>query len=306
MDTVDSQDDLPSNTLDHFIEYVEVLQMIESLKTEQPKQYEKSYETYSTVLARYQEQPHLLDSHLGELISRLLAIIRLNDCPDELFHIAFKYLYQLSKVRTYKVLVKMLPHEISDLDFVLNKLEEQLTNNSDQWETRYMFLLWLSILVLNPFHMSRLDAFSVTDGNISGNHVSGSGEQSKMERIFNLCKTNTEKLDSCAEVASYLASKFLIRIDVKDLYLPKFIDWIIQGSCHDVAKITLGQLAAIAAVLKHGKREDMLKYVETIQQWTIACNFKECNEYLKIKNFLKIVQRLGKQLNPSNKPYSVN
>lgn len=294
MDTVDVQDDLPSNTLDHFIEYAEVLQMIESLKTEQPKQYEKTYETYSTVLSRYQEQPHLLDLHLSELISQLLAIIRSDDCPDQLFHIAFKYLYQLSKVRTYKVLVKMLPHEISDLDFVLSKLEEQLTNNSDQWETRYMLLLWLSILVLNPFHMSRLDAFSVTDDNISGNHVGGSGEQSKMERIFNLCKLNTEKHDSCAEVASYLASKFLIRIDVKDVYLPKFIDWIIEGSRHEVSSVTLGQLAAIAAILKHGKREDMLKYVETIQKWTVGCNFKECNEYLKIKYFLKIVQRLGK------------
>lgn len=291
MDTVDIQDDLPSNTLEHFIENVEVLQMIESLKTEQPKQYEKSYETYSTVLSRYQEQPHLLDSHLGELISRLLSIIRSNDCPEQLFHIAFKYLYQLSKVRTYKVLVKMLPHEISDLDFVLNKLEEQLTNKSDQWETRYMLLLWLSILVLNPFHMSRLDAFTVTDENVSGNHV-GSGEQSKMERIFNLCKKNTEKHDSCAEVASFLASKFLIRIDVKDLYLPKFIDWIIQGQ--DATNVTLGQLSAIAAILKHGKREDMLKYVQRIQQWTAGCSFKECNEYLKIKYFLKIIQRLGK------------
>lgn len=297
MDTVDVQDDLPSNTLDHFIEYAEVLQMIESLKTEQQKQYEKSYETYSTVLSRYQEQPHLLDLHLAELIGRLLAIIRSDDCPDQLFHIAFKYLYQLSKVRTYKVLVKMLPHEISDLDFVLNKLEDQLTNNSDQWETRYMLLLWLSILVLNPFHMSRLDAFSVTDDGVSGNHV-GSGEQSKMERIFNLCKLNTEKHDSCAEVASYLASKFLIRIDIKDSYLPKFIDWIIEGSRHEVANVTVGQLAAIASILKHGKREDMLKYVESIQKWTAGCNFKECNEYLKTKFFLKIVQRLGKLLHP--------
>ncbi|XP_037025535.1 tubulin-specific chaperone D [Bradysia coprophila] len=292
MDTVDIQDDLPSNTLDHFVEYAEVLQMIESLKTEQSKQYEKSYQTYSTVLSRYQEQPHLLDLHLGELISRLLAIIRSIDCPEELFHIAFKYLYQLSKVRTYKVLVKMLPHEISDLDFVLNKLEEQLINQSDQWETRYMLLLWLSILVLNPFHMSRLDAFTVTDDVVSGNHVGG-GEQSKMERIFNLCKTNTAKHDSCAEVASYLASKFLIRIDVKDLYLPKFFDWIIEGSRNETTNVTLGQLAAIAAILKHGKREDLLKHVQTILQWTAGCNFKECNEYLKIKHFLKIVQRLG-------------
>lgn len=188
----------------------------------------------------------------------------------------------------------MLPHEITDLDFVLTKLEEQLVNKSDQWETRYMLLLWLSILVLNPFHMSRLDAFTVTDKNVSGNHVSGGGgEQSKMERIFNLCKTNTAQHDSCAEVASFLASKFLIRIDVKDVYLPMFIDWVIQGGGQMAKNVTIGQLAAVAAALKHGKREDMLKYVETIQRWTMECNFKESNEYLKIKYFLKIVQRLG-------------
>lgn len=293
MDSVDVQDELPSNTLEHFIEYAEVLQMIESLKTEQPKQYEKSYEIYSTVITRYQEQPHLLDPHLGELISRLLAIIRSNDCPEPLFHIAFKYLYQLSKVRTYKVLVKMLPHEISDLDFVLNKLEEQPMNNSDEWETRFMLLLWLSILVLNPFHMSRLDAYvNANDENVSGNHV-GDGEQSKMERIFNLCKLNTQNNDSCAGVASYLASKYLIRVDIKDLYLPKFIDWVMEDSRQDSRNVTFGQLAAIAAILKHGKREDMLKNVNSILQWIVGCNYKESNEFLKNKFFIKILQRLG-------------
>ena len=47
--------------------------------------------------------------------------------------------------------------QAADLEPVLIMLEHQDIKDTDTWETRYCLLLWLSIIVKIPFHMSRLD-----------------------------------------------------------------------------------------------------------------------------------------------------
>lgn len=277
-------DDRPSNTLELFSELTEVLQMIADLPTSLHS-LEKNYEQFSERLGRYQEQPHLLDPHLERLITNLLAFVRDSSSPTELCHAAFKYMYQLSKVRSFKVLVKFLPHEITDLDFVLALLERQEISDAEHWESRYVLLIWLSILVLNPFQMSRLDAFAESSSN--------EGDIPKAERVYKVCTLNTNNNDTCATVAAYLASKYLIRIDIKDKYLPIFFDWIIGENAVDTSSVRSGQLAAVSAILKHGKREDLLPHAGKLLNWILASNHKELSDYLKSKFFIKIVQRLG-------------
>lgn len=267
-----------SNTLEYFIELDTVVEMIDKLRTEHSTHFEKSYEQFSRILSRYQEQPHLLNPHLPQLIEQLLVYIR-EDNETALVHAAYKYMYQLAKVRMYKVLVKFLPHEISDLDFVLNALEQQQVSDSSNWETRYMLLLWLSILVLNPFEMARFDG-----------HSASSHTATKMDRIFELCKLNTNRSDTCSMVAAFLTAKYLIRIDIKDRYLPVYCEWVIAAG----DSVQFGQLAAVSSVLKHGKRADLLPHASKLLQWLLSCeNYKTENDYLKNKYFIKIVQRLG-------------
>lgn len=269
-----------SNTLEYFTELNTIVEMINKLRTEHATHFEKSYEEYSRILSRYQEQPHLLNPHLPQLIEQLLAYIRKND-DTTLVHASFKYMYQLAKVRMYKVLVKFLPHEIADLDFVLNILEQQQVSDSTNWETRYMLLLWLSILVLNPFEMARFDGHIASSSHIV---------VTKMDRIFDLCKLNTNRSDTCSMVAAFLTAKYLIRIDIKDRYLPQYLDWVIAAG----DSVQIGQLAAVSSILKHGKREDLLPHASKLLQWLLACeNHKTENDYLKNKYFIKIVQRLG-------------
>jgi tubulin-specific chaperone D len=277
-------DDMPSNTLEHFTDYDEVIKMIAELPTIYEKNFEKSYEKYSEILSKYQEQPHLLDSNIIQLIQQLLEMIRDEKSTDGLVHSAFKYLYQICKVRTFKVFVKFLPHELSDIDFVLNLLETQNVNESLNWETRYLCLLWMSILVLNPFHMSRLDATSSIDS---------APVKTKMERIYQVCKDNCKGNDTCSTVAAYLSAKFLIRNEIKDIYLSAFFDWAIIEVHPDDLYIRYGTLLAIAAILKQGKREDILPYASKILQWLLAQNFTSCQDYLKNKYYVKIIQRLG-------------
>lgn len=281
MDVDDS--DAPMQMLDYFVELAQVEQMIDDLKKDHDTNFEKSYEIFSNILSRYQEQPHLLNPHLPSLIEKLLNIIRSEGVPATLFHAAFKYLYQFAKVRTYKILLKFLPHEISDLDFVLNSLEQQNISETNTWETRYMLLVWLSILVLNPFELARFDGF------VSGGGDGAEKPLSKMERIYNLCKLNTNSSDSCSNVAAFLTAKFLIRIDIKDKYLPLYLDWVTKSN--DL--VQFGKLAAISNVLKHGKREDLLVHAPKLLTWLLSCDYKSGIDFLKNKYFVKIIQRLG-------------
>lgn len=237
-----------------------------------------------------------MDIHLELLLKRLLDKIRDRSSPETLMHAAFKYLYIICKVRTYKVLVKFMPHELSDLEFALDLLEKQNPKEFKHWETRYMLLLWMSILVLNPFHMSRLDAYSTTNSEVTNSNeliTTNAQSKTKMERIFDLCKLYTSTNDTCSNISAYLSAKYFVRADIKDLYLGRFLDWIISQHQADTVQVKFGQLAAIAAILKHGKRDDLLPYADKLLQWIIGCQYKDSSDFLKYKSYIKIVQRIG-------------
>ena len=57
------------------------------------------------------------------------------------------------KVRGHKHVVRHFPHEVEDLQFVLDLLET--LDNSHAWEIKFVLILWLSIIVIIPFEMSR-------------------------------------------------------------------------------------------------------------------------------------------------------
>ena len=65
-------------------------------------------------------------------------------------------------------------------------------------ETQYFLLLWMSILVLIPFHMGRFDG-------------SGSERGSLMDRILMVCKRYLVTSNKCQDAAAFLAAKFLTR-----------------------------------------------------------------------------------------------
>lgn len=101
--------------LELFSEVNEVMEMIDKLPVvvgSDLNLLEKAYERFFYVLSQYQEQPHLLDSHLDELLLRLITLIRSPESSLELKHETFKYMYVIIKVRGYKIVVRHLPHEV--------------------------------------------------------------------------------------------------------------------------------------------------------------------------------------------------
>lgn len=103
-----------------FTEHSEVIKLIDELKISVQKQnnptdirlVEKNWQRFSFILDQYQEQPHLIDSHLDGLLTKIISIVRDEGLHYEVKHVAFRCLYFISKVRGYKVVARHLPHEV--------------------------------------------------------------------------------------------------------------------------------------------------------------------------------------------------
>jgi len=149
------------------------------------------------VLDRYQEQPYLLDPYLERIVqpitsclrkwleklqqhsdeleqpltdpSKTLSIEQLSQKLQKLSHL----LYFIVKVRGYKTIVRFFPHQVQDLSIVISTFGLVLSmpesgsskivqtfSNPSLWHFRYILLLWLSLICMIPFDLSRFDKIS--------------------------------------------------------------------------------------------------------------------------------------------------
>lgn len=227
---------------------------------------------------------------MEELLFKLLSYSKKETC-DKLKHLAFKLLYVIVKVGHHKTLVKYFPHEVADVEPVLALLAEQNPSDFNTWETRYILLLWLSVIVLIPFHMERLD---------SGMELDGITYKPIALRILEVIKQYLSVGDKARDAAALLASHFLTRPDMKKEYLPEFLDWAIKmlkqinsETTAAAENLQIGILATLALLFKLGKREDMKQYGENVLKNVLECNFKNSKNAIVQKLMLKLIQRIG-------------
>ena len=74
------------------------------------------------------------------------------------FHELLQIVYILCKTRNYKAIIEYFPHEVKDLEPVIFYLSEQKTCDLTLWESKYVLLLWLSIIILVPFDLVTIDS----------------------------------------------------------------------------------------------------------------------------------------------------
>ncbi|XP_044531122.1 tubulin-specific chaperone D [Gracilinanus agilis] len=240
---------------------------------------------------KYQEQPHLLDPHLEWMMNLLLDIVRDNNSPPALVHLAFKFLYIITKVRGYKIFLGLFPHEVADVQPVIDMFTNQNPKDHETWETRYVLLLWLSVTCLIPFDLSRLD------GNLTSE--CGQARTSVMDRILQIAESYLVVSDKARDAAAVLISKFITRPDVKQKKMADFLDWTLSTlskSSFQTMEGTIimdGMLQALAQVFKHGTRESCLPYASTVLECLDNCKLSESNHTLLRKLGVKLVQRLG-------------
>uniref|UniRef100_A0A8B9BHY6 Tubulin-specific chaperone D n=1 Tax=Anser brachyrhynchus TaxID=132585 RepID=A0A8B9BHY6_9AVES len=231
------------------------------------------------------------DRGLQWMMNLLLDIIRDSASPSELFHLAFKFLYIITKVRGYKRFLRLFPHEVGDLQPVLDMLVDQNPKDCETWETRYMLLLWLSMICLIPFDLARFDGNTVSE--------EGHARMPTMDRILKVAKCYLVVSDKARDAAAVLVSKFIVRPDVRQKRMADFLDWtlsMLSKSSFQTMEGTVvmnGMLQALAQLFKHGKREDCLPYAATVLECLDNCKLSESNQMVLRKLGMKLVQRLG-------------
>ncbi|KAL6268457.1 hypothetical protein P5V15_001592 [Pogonomyrmex californicus] len=241
---------------------------------------ERNRDRFNFILSQYQDQHHLLDPYLERILGSLLSIIKDDDTPENIKHNTFKYLFIIMSVKTYKKIVTYLPHEVVDLLPVLKMLEKQDPNDVETWETRYVLLVWLSIISKIPFPLSRLEMSENVDP-----------EQTIIVRILKVCKLYCLSKDACAVAAVFLVANFLTRSDVKKLYLEEMIMWCLK--CIENDPLRHGPLAVIASILKHSAREDVKPYSQMLLDNMLKLRLSDNPADLIRKFGIKVVQRIG-------------
>lgn len=51
--------------------------------------------------------------------------------------------------------MKQFPHGITELVFLFNIYVSEIP--TDEWESRFILLIWISLLLMNPFDLSSID-----------------------------------------------------------------------------------------------------------------------------------------------------
>uniref|UniRef100_A0A0A9YXM9 Tubulin-specific chaperone D n=1 Tax=Lygus hesperus TaxID=30085 RepID=A0A0A9YXM9_LYGHE len=279
-------------SLEKFVEWKEVFDIIDNIirggvggdgpTIKGASNYEKDYYRFKYIVNQYNEQPHLLDPYLEEIVSKIVDISRNPDVSEDKMHQAFKYFHLITNVRGFKIMLQHLPHAAADMEPVLSLLEKQDVSDNESWETRYSLLLWLSIIVKIPFHLSRLDD-TETDPS-----------QTITERLVSMCKVYIMVPDKCRDACAYLCSQFFTRSDVKETKLPGFIAWLTERIVEkDSGWKRFGPLYAVAAILKYGKRLDLLPFAGQILQTVISMQWRKESYRLARLYAVKIIQRVG-------------
>ncbi|XP_071813950.1 tubulin-specific chaperone D-like [Apostichopus japonicus] len=278
---------------DEFLEAAEVKDLTDSLSAIYKDQIavELAIEKFTRIVDEYQEQPHLMDPYMEEMLVRILNIARRRDHDPALSHLAFKFMYLLTKARGLKTVVRLLPHEVVDLEPVLNYIYQQDATDYETWETRYMLFLWMSIICMIPFDMARLDSNAQT--------ATGEVREPTMLRILNIGKRYLSVCDKSRDAAAWMVAKFLTRQDVKNEQLPDFMDWSIktmtEANLETMPGMTAlsGVMMAMAQLFKHGKREDLVEYAPILLTTMINLNLFEVKNTQIRKFAIKLTQRLG-------------
>ncbi|ESO09741.1 hypothetical protein HELRODRAFT_186292 [Helobdella robusta] len=272
--------------LEEFKEAREINLIVDGIRTtaKKPIKSELVLQRFNFVISQYQEQPHLLDRHLKQLFDKLLVAIKENTADKTLVHFACKFLYILIKTRGYKAALCMFPHEVTDLQHILTILHNEDLLDFEGFECRYVCFLWLSIVCLIPFHLSRFDDAS-------------NANKTTLNVIFDLVLNYLDSNNRCQDASAFVLARFLSRPDVRHDKLPLFISWAIQqfrerSGVSTVQKM-MGLLIACASLFKVGPRDQLILYGGVLmnEMMELKVNIDANTKVRKLA--LKVVQRIG-------------
>ncbi|KAK9240321.1 armadillo-type protein [Lipomyces kononenkoae] len=184
----------------------------------------------------FQDSPQLIDPMLEDTV---VAICRAFLTSRKPWHC--RVLYVLVKIRGAKTVSRFFPNDVALLERILCEIEQ---SDNEQWESRYILLIWLSVLVLTPFKLSSID-----------NDVAS--------RAYTLTVKYLSSPGREREAAAIALARFLVRADTQVDYLPEYVEWSKTVSSSDIFAI-LGTLATIAGLFTLCSPADLEPYLPHI------------------------------------------
>ncbi|KAL7058186.1 hypothetical protein AAHC03_016752 [Spirometra sp. Aus1] len=198
-------------------------------------------------------------------------------------HFVFKVIHLMAKTRGYKSLVRLMPHTVDDLEPVFDLLNTQDCTDKQNWQTRYVLLLWLSIVVMVPFGLSRLEK---------------PGKPPLIARILKEAKRHVVLDEVTQEAAAYLIAKFISRPDVHPTELGSIISWAANelasadyGSHHGQMHVA-GCLRALANICKIVSRDVLVSHASELLKITL--DLPDVSQTILLYRLrTKLIQRIG-------------
>lgn len=190
----------------------------------------------------------------------------------------------MTKTRGYKAIIRLMPHTVDDIEPTLSLLMEQDINDSKNWETHYVLILWLSILVMVPFNLESLDSF---------------GKKPIIERVIDLAKLYLLQDERTQEAAAFLLAHTVTRPDALHAQLPSIISSAIKNlSFADVINVqdqkqVCGTLRSIANICKLGSRTELLPYASDLLSAVLQLPGDSSKGILLCRLETKVLQRIG-------------
>ena len=241
--------------------------------------------------------------HFLQVYVRKAVAAEAFDVPTEVKAL-FLVLCQLCKVRGYKTIVKFFPHEVSDMEMVVELLHFQVTPeieiertntpqlasawNAQYWQVPYILVLWLSIIVLVPFDLTSID--------------SQKSQEVLVKRIINIGRTHSVDPGKIRDGAAVLLSKLITRPDVVrsgelDTFLESVTTQYVGASDNARAiYVAQGALQTLVQVFKTGHRDDLVSRVGAV--FTQVLKTIHTNKFMKKSSVIKkgkvnLAQRIG-------------
>ncbi|KAL1475621.1 hypothetical protein MTO96_019301 [Rhipicephalus appendiculatus] len=297
---------LDENALQEFEDYEAVMDTIRKVAKGglSEREIEHLLDAFKKTFDKYLEQPYLLDGHLAEIVHALVKPVKSPDCTDDVLHACMRFLVVVTKVRGYKVVVNHLPHELSDIEPVLALLERVAPDSLKLRPATYMLLLWLGVLSMVPFQLSRLDS-----GDSGVKPVAQRAPDSIVKkychenaalRYTKVMKANLTAIQKANDASSFLSAHFITRPDIKDLYFDDFMVWL-QDQIDPKNKVTTTNvLSTLAMIFKLAKRDVVMKHAPSIMSMLAEKKLFLCSDFVIERLALKLCQRIGLCFLPVN------
>ncbi|CAK65708.1 unnamed protein product (macronuclear) [Paramecium tetraurelia] len=251
------------------------------------------------IFEKYQEQNTLLDSILEQICVSFMDVVKVyvlknvnnvgvSSCEE--FHNICDTIYILTKVRGIRTISRYCPHEVCNLEPVVMYLQHCSTDLNQNWETKYVILMWLSIIVLVPFDLNSIDSQifnAIQDTFTSSNTI--------ITSLLNLGVNYLKSSTKLRNMGALYLSKLFSRTDIlKCNLLEQFLNWSVK-QIHELQDNILntfyitGILETLVEILKVVQR-DVLK--NNLYILLPLLNLKQQGTLINL--FLtKLTQRIG-------------